>query len=116
MSQNKFFEYNLPLQCYRGDDGKTVNVMNYMPRKSSVVDVLLSDLIPDGMTEKEFFCGCATNLLNLAMLMAEYAHGKRDAVYYHDEDSDKHFPPDMYVGIVTNYKFKLYEESPEERL
>jgi hypothetical protein len=48
MGQNKNFEYNLPLQAYRADDG-TINILNYMPRKNAVAEISLRVIITKGL-------------------------------------------------------------------
>ena len=106
--QNKNFEYNLPLQAYRGDDGK-ITILNYMPRKNSVVELTLEEFNETEMSEQDLFYGVASNLLNLAILFIEFADKKRDAVYYHDEDLGKHFPPLTYANIVSNIPFQINE-------
>jgi hypothetical protein len=98
-NQNKTFEYNLPLQAYRGEDGK-INVLNYMPRKNSVQEISLDDLNENEISEEDFLYGTAANLLNLAILFCEFADKKRDAVYYHDEDIEIHFPPLTYRNMM----------------
>ena len=104
MGQNKNFEYNLPLQAYRQEDGK-INLVNYMPRKNSVCEISLEEFNGTEMSEEDFFYGVASNLLNLAILFVEFAQKKRDAVYYHDEDIDKHFPPLTYANIALSIPF-----------
>lgn len=100
IKQNSFFNYNLPLQVYKGENSSPTTVLNYMPRRESVSNIDLSEIIPEGMSEKDFFFGVSCNLLNLAILMAKYAEGKINAVYYHDEDMN--FPPMTYEHIVKS--------------
>jgi len=110
MGQNELFNYNLPLQAYRDDDGK-ITVVNYMPRKNAVCELTLEELNEEGTKEQDLFYGVACNLLNLAILFIEFADKKRDAVYYHDEDIDKHFPPLTYANIISNIPYQTNEVS-----
>ena|SRR3990167_9050092 len=108
MPQNESFEYNLPVQAYRGDDNK-ISLINYMPRRNSCIEVDLSEFIEDINNEqevKDFFYGVAINLLNLSILFVEFANKDRDAVYYHDEDIDKHFYPSSYQTLVEQILIK----------
>lgn len=104
MGQNKVFEMNLPVQAYRDDDGK-ITIVNYMPRKNRCSEMTLEEFNETQMSEEDLFYGVATNLLNLAILFVEFAQKKRDAVYYHSEDVDKHFPPLTYANIALLLPF-----------
>lgn len=103
--QRASFEYNLPLQAYKQDDG-SIKVLNYMPRKECCKHLDLSELedLKDENEIRDYFYGVACNLLNLAILFAEFADGKRESVYYHDEDIDKHFYPSPYEVHLRDHK------------
>jgi len=92
------FEFNLPLQAYRLRDG--ISVINYMPRKANCEEIDLEEFNEDGLKEKDVFYKAAFYLLNLALLFIEFADGEREAVYYHDEDVEKHFGKKDYKKIV----------------
>ena len=104
MVQRKDFEYNLPLQAYRQDDGN-VQLLNYMPRKECVTHINLSEFvdIKDKQAVSDFFHGVAINLLNLAYLFVDFADGKTDSIYYHDEGMDKRFYPSPYNVLVNSF-------------
>ena len=101
IEQLKSFNYNLPLQAWREEDG-SIRVLNYMPRRERCNNLDLSELKDDGIVEKDYFYGVSVNLINLAILFAEFAEGKRYHVYYHDEDLDKHFYPAHYAHHVSS--------------
>ena len=109
--QRKSFEYNLPLQAYKQEDG-TIDLLNYMPRKESCCHLKLSEMeeLKDEQEVKNYFYGVSCNLLNLAILFAEFAEGKRDSVYYHDEDIDKHFYPSPYQVHLYNHNILTPKE------
>ncbi len=72
--------HNLYVQAWRNEDG-SVRVVNYMPRKESCAEMeLTSDEATPEMWEQT-----ARYLENLAKLVREFAAGKRDHVYYHDD-------------------------------
>lgn len=98
------FEYNLPIQAYRNEDG-TINILNYRPRKHDCVEMPLSELKENpNIDDRDFFYGVSAYFLNLAFLFAEFADKKREAVYYHDEDLDKHFYPSSWEQHLINHK------------
>lgn len=107
MEQFESFKYNLPLQAYRLPDSN-VQLINYMPRKKSISEINISEFVNIKNPEevKNFLYGIAVNLLNLAILFVEFADGKRDSVYYHDKDIEKHFYPSTYKQILCDFKLK----------
>ena len=106
---SSLFDYNIPLQAYRGEDGK-IDIVNYMPRKNRCSEMPMTELTEDEMSENDLFYGTAIHLMNLAKLFVEFAEGKRDSVYYFDEDIEKHFPPMPYEQLIE-IPFKI-KESP----
>jgi len=99
----RYWMYNLPLQIspsyetdpedpdsYLLDDkGKKIisgySVLNYMPRKSSCIEVDLEELIGD-MSREEFLEYSAQHLENLARLMRKGIHEPDTTIYYHDDE------------------------------
>jgi chromosome segregation ATPase len=106
MGQHEIFSHNLPVQAYRDDEGN-IQIINYMPRRNACAEISLDELIgKEDITDldrQNVLYGTATNLLNLALLFVEFAEGKRDSVYYHDKDHEKHFPPCTYRNIVDMF-------------
>lgn len=84
MSNPGFWTYNLPLQVWPSDDAGNATILNYMPRKKSVIHLDLSEVL-NGMDRAEFFEQAALRLDNLARLMREAGKDPALTVYYPDE-------------------------------
>ncbi len=114
IKQRESFLYNLPLQAYRQEDG-SIELLNYMPRKEGCTHIKLSEMeeLKNEEEIRDYFYGVSFNLLNLAILFAEFADKKRDAVYYHDEDIGKHFYPSPYQVHLYNHKILTI---PQEKI
>ena len=114
IKQNSLFEYNLPLQAYRAEDG-SVQILNYMPRKNSCCELSLNEFCDNEVqNEKDILYGTAVNLLNLAILFAKFAEKEIDAIYYHNEKIEEHFPPMSYKQILEKYGLIKNNQSNEQ--
>ena len=103
-----FFDYNLPLQAYRHEDG-TFQIVNYMARKNSCCELTQDECELEGQSEKDFFYRTALQLMNLAMLMVKFANKEIDSVYYSDENMQDQLPPSPYKHLVENMSWSLYK-------
>lgn len=79
-----YWAFNVPLQAYKDDDG-SFEILNYAPRKNSVLSIPLTDVVDDPTHYPAFFNRAADILENLARQFRELAEGKVDMVYYPDE-------------------------------
>jgi len=87
-----YWAYNLPLQVWPDEDGKNARILNYMPRKESVINVSLSEVI-GSQSRNEFFEDAALRLENLARLMRACKDDSKAVVYYPDEGMSKATEP-----------------------
>ena len=95
--ENEYFNFNLPIQAWpvyedeENEKGKILDyrILNYMPRKAHVHEILLTEIIGEENYNEEnvkaFFNQTADNFINLARQFRSLANGKQEAVYYHNE-------------------------------
>lgn len=83
---NLYWEYNLPLQYWPGENGEDATIVNYSPRRAQAQT---AELDLGEQTHEEFFNTAADKLENLAKLMRRAAKEPTFHVYYHDADPNE---------------------------
>ena len=90
MKNDLYWAFNLPLQVWPNDGNSLEDprILNYMPRKETVCETVLSDIIGE-QTREEFFEQAALILENLAKLMRIAGKDPNFNVYYPDSGMEK---------------------------
>jgi hypothetical protein len=91
-----YWTYNLPLQLWpvygedddsedAGEEITDYRILNYMPRRGGVCDLLLSELLHDGQTREQFLEQAALVFENMARLFRAAKDDPNMTIYYPDE-------------------------------